>query len=176
MEKKNKIIFLDIDGVLNSNTYFEQREIYGKNLTIQDLSRKYTTEDFVDREMYELDPTKISLLLTIIDQTKSQIIITSSYRRRDIYPYFKQRLINIGLPIIGETPIIYGKGRGEEILTYLRKHPSITDFIILDDEIHRDFQTLNLLPYLIKTDFYSDGLTQEISNIIIKKLNKKPKK
>ena len=53
---------------------------------------------------------------------------------------------------------------------YLKEHDEITNFIIIDDEVFRDFNELE--NYLIKTDFYNDGLTEEDAEEAIKILKK----
>ena len=85
-----------------------------------------------------------------------------------LYPSIKEALINIGLPIVGETPFLEGQ-RGEEIRAYLADN-QVDNFCIIDDEVFKDYQELE--NNLIKTDFYQDGLTEEICHKIIKKLNK----
>lgn len=65
----DKYIFLDIDGVLNSNDWFE------KNKDVDGL--------------VEIDPSKLILLKEIVDCTEAKIILSSSWRslgRRDDKP------------------------------------------------------------------------------------------
>lgn len=81
----------------------------------------------------------------------------------------EEHLINKGLPIIGTTPYIDGN-RGEEIRAYLNEHEEIEKFIILDDERFKDFYELE--DYLLKTDFYNGGLTEEHTEEAIKILKK----
>ena len=66
------------------------------------------------------------------------------------------------------TPYINGN-RGEEIRTYLKEHKEIERFIILDDDIFKDFYELE--DYLIKTDFCNGGLTEEHAEEAINLLN-----
>ena len=101
----NNIIFLDIDGVLNSNKYFDS------------INNKECINP-VDRLMLDIDMSKVKILLEIIGKTKANIVITSSWRRMKLYPYIKERLITMGLPVVGETPFIEGR-RGEAIKLYL---------------------------------------------------------
>lgn len=117
-----KIIFLDVDGVLNSQNY-----LLNSNNKISN----------------SINPKKITLLKEIVD----------------------------------ETELIRGK-RGEEIKLYLQKHPNIDNFVILDDEIFKDYDNY-LLKHLVKTSFYIDGLTKEHieqAKIILNKKRYKNKK
>ena len=58
-----KVIFLDIDGVLNSDEYFDKIE----NLNVQGIER-------------EIDVNKIKLLKRAVDETKAKVVLTSSWR------------------------------------------------------------------------------------------------
>ena len=58
-----KVIFLDIDGVLNSYEYFDKIE----NLNVQGIER-------------EIDVNKIKLLKRAVDETKAKVVLTSSWR------------------------------------------------------------------------------------------------
>lgn len=156
----NNIIFLDIDGVLNSDKYFS---------SIEDKEDTYT--DQVTQLLLDIDMTKVKLLLKVARISHAKIVISSTWRRMKLYPSIKEVLINIGLPIVGETPFVEGQ-RGEEIRTYLADN-QVDNFCIIDDEVFKDYQELE--DNLIKTDFYQDGLTEEICHKIIKKLNKERK-
>ena len=123
----NNVIFLDIDGVLNSDKYF-------------DSINNMECMNPVDRIMLDIDMSKVKILLEIIGKTKAKIVITSSWRRMKLYPYIKERLISMGLPVVGETPCINGN-RGEEIRWYLANN-RVDNFVILDDEIFKDFNEL----------------------------------
>ena len=157
----NNIIFLDIDGVLNSDKYFS---------SIEDKEDTYT--DPVTQLLLDIDMTKVKLLLKVACISHAKIVISSTWRRMKLYPSIKEALINIGLPIVGETPFVEGQ-RGEEIRAYLADN-QVDNFCIIDDEVFKDYQELE--DNLIKTDFYQDGLTEEICHKIIKKLNKERKK
>ena len=157
----NNIIFLDIDGVLNSDKYFS---------SIEDKEDTYT--DPVAKLLLDIDMTKVKLLLKVVRISHAKIVISSTWRRMKLYPSIKEALINIGLPIVGETPFLAGQ-RGEEIRAYLADN-QVDNFCIIDDEVFKDYQELE--DNLIKTNFYQDGLTEEICHKIIKKLNKERKK
>ena len=152
----NNIIFLDIDGVLNSNKYFDS------------ISNKEYINP-VDRLMLDIDVSKVKILLEVINKTNTKVVITSSWRRMKLYPYIKERLISMGLPVVGETPFIEGR-RGEEIKSYLLEN-RVSNYCIIDDEVFKDYKELE--DYLVVTDFYEDGLTIDHAKGVVKKLIKK---
>ena len=152
----NNIIFLDIDGVLNSDKYFDG--IDNKECMNQ-----------VDSLMLDIDVSKVKILLEVINKTNAKIVITSSWRRMKLYPYIKERLISMGLPVVGETPFIEER-RGEEIRSYLLEN-RVSNYCIIDDEVFKDYKELE--DYLVVTDFYEDGLTIEHAKGVVKKLIKK---
>lgn len=152
----NNIIFLDIDGVLNSDKYFDSID----NKECMNL---------VDRLMLDIDVSKVKILLEVINKTNTKIVITSSWRRMKLYPYIKERLISMGLPVVGETPFIKGR-RGEEIRSYLLEN-RVSNYCIIDDEVFKDYKELE--DYLVVTDFYEDGLTIDHAEEVVKKLIKK---
>lgn len=152
----NNIIFLDIDGVLNSDKYFDSID----NKECMNL---------VDRLMLDIDVSKVKLLLEVINKTNAKIVITSSWRRMKLYPYIKERLISMGLPVVGETLFIEGR-RGEEIRSYLLEN-RVSNYCIIDDEVFKDYKELE--DYLVVTDFYEDGLTIDHAKGVVKKLIKK---
>lgn len=155
-----KVIFLDIDGVLNSQEYFinnhEEELLYNK--LFYRNKNKISNEEWLKIKLLDIDFYKLQLVKYIISETDAKIVISSSWRTLKIYPLIEEYLVNQGLTIIGVTPYINGN-RGKEIREYLKENNEIEDFIVLDDEIFEDFNELE--NNLIKTDFYNEGLTYE---------------
>lgn len=58
-----KVIFLDVDGVLNSDQYFDKT----KNLDIQGIEA-------------DIDIKKIELLKKAINETRARVVLSSSWR------------------------------------------------------------------------------------------------
>ena len=163
-----KIIFLDIDGVLNcKNTFKEKKEervFYNKFLEKNDFN-------LAKISMCDIDFEKLELLKYIVLETNAKIVISSSWKKLRYYLLIEELLINKGIPIIGATPYINNK-RGTEIRKYLSEN-EVNDFIIIDDEIFNDYDD-ELINHLVKTDFYNEGLNEEKAyeaiNLIRKKL------
>ena len=117
--KGMKIIFLDIDGVLNSAKYDKQRKSTDGNI----------------------DPTRLPLLKRIIEATNAKIVLTSTWRKfwemneesanqtgKELNRIFK----SAGLEIFDKTPVL--GSRKEEISAWIFKNKGqINSFCIIDD-------------------------------------------
>ncbi len=150
------VIFLDIDGVLNSLNYFKKR--YPK---VKELSQNNYNYDIVykfKRLMLDIDINKLKILKELIQETNSFVVITSSWKNLEAFFYVKEQLISMGIPIIGAT-IDNSSNRGKGIKRYLKEN-DVKKYIILDDDIFEDYDE-ELLKHLVKTSFVNDGLTEE---------------
>lgn len=150
-----KIVFLDVDGILNSND----------------------TED-VFKGFIGLDYSGIKLLREIIDATNAEIVLVSSWKHRwykddkvrqdDLANYLDRRLAEEGLKIIDKTEGTSDRGTG--IIKWLSEHPA-ESWIVLDDEIFPDYDECGIMPHLVKTSFYDGGLKEKHVEMAIKMLN-----
>lgn len=138
-----KVIFLDIDGVLNSDKYWEMILPYEKQMTEMES---------------EIDIECLNNLKKIVNITKAKIVITSTWKKINRkYEEFKKYMIQNGIIIYDKTPdsLQSSINRGEEIRAWLEEHKDeVDDFIIIDDEIYSDFNELE--ERLVKTDFYKE--------------------
>ena len=86
----------------------------------------------------ELDPRAIANLKHIVDETSAAIVLSSSWRwDAGAYKAVEKQLRFYGLEIVDTTEKGYKPGlntRTAEIQDYLEQHPSITKFVILDDD------------------------------------------
>lgn len=162
----NKIIFLDIDGVLNDindmiDNIHISRVIYNKTGSYLDWNYEQRKEYMGFSFSFE----KLEILKEMIRLTKAKIVLSSSWRSN----LMMDTLIDKGLPVIDMTPYIYQK-RGQEIKEYL-KNNDYYSFCILDDELC-DYEKEGLLDYLVKTDGYSyNGLSYEHIDMVIEILS-----
>ena len=148
-----KIIFLDIDGVLNCRSTKERINGY-----------------------IGIDPKKVELLKLIVDATGAKIILSSSWRQcrdsilmRKMWDYMVESLKSQELEIFDITPYDCETSyRGFEIQTWFKEHKdkNIESFIILDDDC-------DLKPYgsrHIQTAYFKNGLEQKHVDKAIKML------
>lgn len=163
---KKKLLFLDIDGVLNPNTNIWHRKQKGE-----------PTSSF----KIKLPGDKLYRLKKIIMATNADIIITSSwrigFRTGTMEPSpaiinLSNQLESYGLYITGCTPLHYDRNRGEEISHYLnifiKENKYLPQYAIIDDNIS-DIVNLHK-GHIIKTTTLL-GLQDEHVNIAISLLN-----
>ena len=156
-----KVIFLDIDGVLNSRIY--------------DRKRNWN-------ENTDIDETRLPVLKSIVDRTEAVIVLSSTWRTHwDKDPalcgedgeYINKTLAKYGLEIYSKTPD-YGLcgERKDEITGWLTSaKEEIESFVILDDYA---FGWDELFDNFVKTNpNFGLGLEEEHAGKAIKILNRK---
>ena len=145
-----KILFLDFDGVLNSEKYLKRSGSFG----------------------VALDPERMALLRGIIDKTGAKIVLTTSWREywekesdlcqeagREINRFFGE----FGLSVFDKTQKI-GKEREGEIEAWLEANPETEKFAVLDD---RFLDSKIIREHFVKTDNYKNGLSREDAQRVI---------
>ena len=153
-----KVIFLDIDGVLNSDEYLDKV----KNSDIQGIER-------------DIDVGKVKLLKRAIDETGARVVLSSSWRYTRNARYLKELLANYEIRV-DSTPYIQDI-RGLEIKKWLSENQGVEDFIILDDEICDSFDE-ELIKKLVKVSngngrSLGEGLLPKDVDEIIERLGRK---
>ena len=153
-----KVIFLDIDGVLNSDEYLDKV----KNSDIQGIER-------------DIDVGKVKLLKRAIDETGARVVLSSSWRYTRNARYLKELLANYEIRV-NSTPYIQDI-RGLEIKKWLSENQGVEDFIILDDEIFDSFDE-ELIKKLVKVSngngrSLGEGLLPKDVDEIIERLGRK---
>jgi len=151
MQKNNRkhlVIFLDIDGVMNSAPFLTKHTTpYGIAIV--------GSMDGVEG----IDPKAVDLLNTLVEESGANIVISSSWRFGHTIITLQSIFNRLGFKfperIIGSTSDLPGKSRGEEISLWLKQVP-VDAFIILDD----DTDMKGVRDHHIKTDF-NKGLLQE---------------
>lgn len=165
-----RVLFLDIDGVLNDADYFKN-----SHEIVLEYGKKYNYDYdninvLLGRQMLDIDYNKLSLLRDIIIDNKLFVVIISSWKKLKIYPYIEEELIKFGIPIIGVTQD-NGSDRGTGIKKYVADN-NIHDYLVLDDDIFDDYDT-EIMNRLIKTSFYNGGLLEKHKTDFTRKLSKK---
>ena len=153
----NKIIFLDFDGVLNTEHYQGLLQYQGK--------------PWQDEYGAFFDPKAVKQLKRIIDATDADIVVESSWKYLGLDAMKELwEVRNLPGTIIDITPSLLGKNKGVEIASWLSKYAKQDiRYVIIDDEyVILDSQ----LPHFILTNPY-EGITEEQANRAISMLNEK---
>ena len=160
------VIFLDVDGVLNS----------------------YGCPDRIGH-IIGVEDEKVSYLKEIANYLNADIVLSSTWRKywnkelltdgrktcKGRSPYRYGRYLNFklqkyGLVIADKTEDIHWRYRATEIAAYLKKHPDIDRFIILDDEdFYWDRAGIGkhwVNTYRWDAIGFEEGLTQDIVDYI----------
>lgn len=166
MMQRIKLIFLDIDGVLNNEeTFVRRRKEYDADR--EAYLEKLKDSDF--REDSDIDKNLVEELNKIIRATGASIVVSSSWRIGRTVEELQRLLTRNGC--IGKVIDRTGRSshgiRGLEIQEWIDVHKEyhISNFIILDDDADME----HLHSFLIRHNF-KYGLTPKLRNIAISRL------
>lgn len=177
-----KVIFLDFDGVLNG-----RHDVYAKGF--KELPESVYKENVEKR---------IKLLGEICEENDAKVVIESVYKKlineetldseEEWLQFILDTMKKYCIEVVGITPclndIYTPTCKENEILEYLRRHPEVDSFCVIDDD---DCKAMGLKSdldkvrdYLVETIYESEdgneGLQEyhkeEIKNILQKKRRK----
>jgi hypothetical protein len=143
-----KILFVDFDGVLNSDRYFEGNEYVEYRKSVNEGSETYN-------HSFHLDPSAIELLNGLMNDIYDlRIVISSTWKRYGRLDECKSYLGERGFThvgkIIGATPDLSDVMRGQEIREWCIAHiGEFENYCIVDDN---DDMLPEQLPYFVQTD------------------------
>ena len=109
-----RVLFLDIDGVLNSRQSVE----YFKQINFHEYQKM-------------LCPIAMANLKYLIKTYDLKIVVSSTWRKSRTVAELADIL---GLEVYDKTGVLPGQERGEEIKQWLEQHLEVTDFVIVDDD------------------------------------------
>lgn len=164
-----KVLFLDIDGVLNSERYYHSDEWKNISSKINNGEQKYSPHFLIDKKSIEVLNNLIKSMPDL------SIIISSTWKRYGRYEQTKEYLIQNGFrfesQIIDCTPELNSLKycRGDEIQLWLNKHLDVSNYCIIDDD--NDMLSTQLENFVqINSEV---GLTEEDCEEIKRILNKR---
>lgn len=166
-----KVLFLDIDGVINT---------VGGELGLRYCYNFDSEKDSRNKYSISLDPACLYYLRSIVQDTGCKIVISSTWRHGETVDSMKE-WFNCPITkdaIIDKTPSFTSlshpelkdrKGRvqrGEEIKWWLDQHPEVTRYAVLDDDTDMDIVDKNFF----KTCSW-DGLKKDVAKKVTMHLN-----
>lgn len=150
--ENRKIVFLDVDGVLNSMPYLEAAR-----------SGQMKNEG-------EVCGIYLQRLKEIIEKTGADIVLSSTWRVmkgcedeecREIYQYLESRLNEYGLHIYGQTGDVDKRGRAYEILTWVKENAPDAVFVSLDDDFtQKDYERYGIGNCLVHTKYFGSSMEE----------------
>lgn len=162
-----KIIFLDVDGVLNSNFWNDSHQVEISNGQL-------------------IDENKVELLAKIVKETDAKLVMHSGWRFwlddelkpiRSEAEHLMRLFDKYGLTVYDKTPDLRTEEvlrtnklslvKAKEILEWLDEHKNIDKYIVLEDlDLHNDM----IRQKQIQTN-NTVGLTYEDVSLAIERLN-----
>ena len=137
-ELEVKVIFLDIDGVLNNSKHLtELMNLLGRKQYFSIINQIHETP---------FDYRSCNLLKVLMKETGAEVILSSTWRINNNGIEIIEKYA--GISIRDTTPIL-GTIRGKEIKQYLNDHPEIIKYVILDDDTD---MLKEQMKYLVKVD------------------------
>ena len=160
-----KVIFLDIDGVVNCSD----------------------TKERSPTKVIGVEQSKIALIKQIVDATGAKLILSSTWRigwfyeetgshDRDIqdWHYLRDEFFKQGLWFFDYTPLDKNRHRGTEIQIWLDKWEDEVDaYAVIDDSMYDIWEMHK--GHLVQTS-YDHGIQQGAVDMAIKILNKNDEK
>jgi|SRR5436309_12343223 len=102
-----KVIFLDIDGVLNCDKTPNPRKF-----------------------PYIVDKKLLARFTKFLDRTGAKVVLTSSWR---VDPVGRFAARHFGVPFMDVCPDMPKRSRREEILAWLADHPKVSRYAVIDN-------------------------------------------
>lgn len=149
-----KVIFLDVDGVLNNET----------------------TKAVAPSGYMGVMDSKVKLLKKIVDATGAKVVLSSDWRICDRnhdkdFKYLLNKLKYKGnIAIYDFTPDLSVFDRGHEIRDWIKRNQTTKEYVVLDDIEFPDFYDGDFFNHVIITD-YEIGLSQDDVDQAINILN-----
>lgn len=151
------ILFLDIDGVLN---------------TAETYKRADTWADTVEAATQLFEPSCVAHLNTITEQTNAQIVVCSAWRNIFTLAGLQQifQAVGIRANVLDVTPTSVSQ-RAKAVMAWLAKHPEVQHWCVLDDDIRAYDSHLPNSNYLVGIDG-DVGLTETDALIAVAQLKR----
>lgn len=123
-----KVIFLDIDGVLNNGTH--TKAMFDSSINFKEESTDITMRH------QGFDPISIRFIRKLIKETGAVVVVSSTWRGN--WTSCQAELMHVNIDVIDRTTKVFDFSlkRGDEIKDWLlnRAKRTVQKFIIIDDD------------------------------------------
>ncbi len=164
-KEKEKLfyIFLDIDGVLNNETYFDE------------CFERHHVEGIMSMNCFPFDPKCLNNLMILNQKLQEKryevkIILTSTWRLNQVdVAIVNSRLAEYGMRIFERTLSLSSGNRGLEIKHFLNEEgiPKADNYLILDDEV-KDIVNIFDPIHIINTSFQKGFCDEKLKEALFK--------
>lgn len=127
-DEKKQVVFLDYDGVVN--TYRWEHEV------LIGCRGRWKCRCGLPSDGRVNNTQAVLWVSEFCRQCHYSIVVSSTWRLDDHYAdYLRNAWLDPEVKIIGRTPRLEGKTRGDEISQYLKEHPEVSRYLIFDDDV-----------------------------------------
>lgn len=137
------IVFLDIDGVLNSQQWLRER-----GQACRRIPRRGTA---YARECWDFDPKAVSRLNAFLELSGCEVVVSSTWRKLYELAELEDIFDAVGIhskPLLGQTPdhsaqpiedaVHSNRQRGAEIAAWRETFGHVGPFVVFDDDADMD--------------------------------------
>mmetsp|Transcript_38585 Transcript_38585/g.106492 ORF Transcript_38585/g.106492 Transcript_38585/m.106492 type:complete len:249 (-) Transcript_38585:57-803(-) len=139
------VIFLDCDGVLanarSQSCHFDEADptlLLHPTNAIAPLERRCLAE-----------------LQRVVEATGASIVLTTTWRQVAAHRSFLVSALQPFAQVLGDTPTL--SDRGSEVRAWLRAHPDVTRYAIIDDDHSEWFELAGLSDHCVQTVLCDDS-------------------
>jgi len=184
---KTKLVFLDVDGVLNSVASRKRTEKLAHELGTTTTAKQRKREGITLPNFDEPDAEMVRLLANIVKSTGAEVVLSTTWRLiEDKRRHLMTILADHSVHPIGDTPNLEGEPRSntrpDEIAAFLEAFGAVAGWLAIDDlplvrlDAHRSKESLFRLTtehFVHTTD--AEGLTAALAQEAIAKLGAPPR-
>ena len=118
------ILFLDVDGVMNGDEFLNRDRVSDADA------------GWIQWWLDYFDPRNVEVLNGLTERTGASIVLSSTRRNWASMEDLREILRRAGLKaeLVGRTPYLKGRPRGEEIRAWLDGAEGVEAYVILDDD------------------------------------------
>lgn len=167
-----KILFLDFDGVINS-----QQWMWKRAAALVSENTIWHEEGLIS---HHFDIEAVARINKVLATTGAKVVVSSAWRKSGNLEFVRDLLAihEFEGEIIDTTPVLYDHDsdntsvgtlstltRGDEITHWLKEHPEVTKYAVIDDAPFTSF--ISHLEVFVKTRFMHGVKDEHVDQLIL---------